>query len=153
MSVEQHLETDLTCMGDDLVHDLHRGQPFQVRVHLVEGDAIRGDAGVEHLVAVRQADGVVAKALDLLEHLFVVARPEPVNHVVAGLESEPIDARHSHRVAVRVQDLPPPGVPVSISQGGRRARRREDQGESDHGDGDARKPSLHLAPSFPEESR
>jgi hypothetical protein len=121
--VEEHLEPDLAGVGDNPVHDLDRAQTHQVGVLAVrEVDAVRRRAGIEHLVAVRQPQRVVAEALDLVEHRPVVAGPEPVRRVVRGLEAEPVDPGDADRLVRGVEDLGAARVEVAGagSAGGRR---------------------------------
>src|SRR5437763_1062234 len=55
--------------------------------------------------------------------------PQPVHHVVRGVEAEPVDAGDPQRRAGRVQDLPAAGMPVA---GAGRVRRRS-QDRREHG--------------------
>ena len=64
--VEDDLEAPRLAPGDEFVHDLRPGQPPQVRVQPVV-DAAGRAASVEELVAVGNADAVVAQRPDLVE--------------------------------------------------------------------------------------
>jgi hypothetical protein len=43
----------------------------------------------------------------------IVLRPKPVNHLVGGLKTVPIDPRNAHHLAIRIQNLATTGMPVT----------------------------------------
>ena len=131
--VEDHLEPDLAGIGHDRVHDLQTTPPLQVGV-LAEVDAVGLAAGVEELVAVRQADRVEAERLHLIHHLPVASGPEAVWGEVRRLEAEQVHTGDPHRLVVGVEDLAAGGAEVAGGHAGLRVA----FGDRDIADRDAR---------------
>lgn len=121
--VEHDLQARPPRVCHDPVQHLERGQAPQVGVDAVVVDAAGQGARLEDVVAVGDADGVVAQGLDLVEHALVVAGPQAVGHPDVGLEAEPVDAGDPYGLPRSVQDLPAAGVPVPFT-GRRRTGRR-----------------------------
>src|SRR5215213_2107400 len=68
---------------------------------------VRDGVQLPHRVGERDADGVVAVLLYLVDDRRVVFRPEAVRDVVGGLEPVPVDARDSELRAARRDDFAP----------------------------------------------
>ncbi len=100
-------------VADDLVQDLQRGEPDQVRVDEVV-DPGRGRAGLDRVVRVRDAQRVVAQPGHGVELAAPgVARPQAVERLVVGLHAEPVDAGQPDGGARAVDDLVAAGVQVA----------------------------------------
>ena len=104
MVIEDDLHADLVGIGDDLVHDLERGQADEIRI-LGIVDALGRARGVQHVGGVGQADGVEPQLLHLLHHVLIAAGPQTVRGLVLAFKAEPVHAGDLHGVAVGVHDL------------------------------------------------
>ena len=132
MVVENDVQPDLPGIGDDLVQDLQRVQPLQVGVNraaaVVIADVRGNDGRLHHLVRHRHANHVVAVALDGIQDVVIILRPQSVYHFVGGLEAIPVDAGDANDVAVGIQNLVSAGVPISgLREGGARHQSHDHQ--------------------------
>src|SRR5258705_10522208 len=132
MAVEDEAQPDGAAIVDDLIHDLDASQANQVSILATgEVNAIGRTAGIKELVTIRQPDGVVAQALDLVKHVFVVARPQTMHNIVGRLKPEPVDASDAHLLVVLIQDEFAAGVPITCSSRICSRCRRSSHGTSD----------------------
>jgi len=126
MIVENHPQIDGGCALHNLVHHLQCVQSNQIGISGLAVSILSevgGNHGVlHHLIGERQADGVIAVALNLVQNGVIVLRPQPVNDAVGRLKAIPVDSRHAHRLIVGVKNLMAAGVPIAgtLSVSGRR---------------------------------
>ena len=102
--VEDDHQALATGLRDDDVHHLLGRLALQLGVLATAVIDAAGGGRVQHLERERHADRVEAVGLDLGEHVLVVARPQAVRGVDAGLEAEPVDALQDDLVAAGVND-------------------------------------------------
>ena len=102
--VEDDHQALATSLRDDDVHHLLGRLALQLGVLAAAVIDATGGRRLEHLQRERHPDRVEAIRLDLGEHVLVVARPEAVRRVDAGLEAEPVDALQNDLVAGGVDD-------------------------------------------------
>ncbi|GAP64010.1 hypothetical protein ARMA_2433 [Ardenticatena maritima] len=102
--IQNHLQAPLSGAFDNLVHNFQRGQSHQIGVFGVINPRRHG-ARIQHLIGKRQANTVVAQRFDLIEHLFPIARPQAMHHVVARLKAKPVDPAKRHHIAIGVANL------------------------------------------------
>ena len=121
--VEDDHESQATGLGDDGVHDLQRCLALEVGVAAAAVVDARGGRAAHGLQGEGNADRVEAKVIDLLEHVLVVARPQPMWRLVGGLETEPVDALPDDRLALRVGDAVARGHERVVDRAGGRRRR------------------------------
>ena len=117
MVIEDDAQANRPGVSDNRVHILQRGLPDEGSVcgsAAGIGCVVAGHwVGFHHLVGERDTDHVVAEALDGVQDGLVVLCPQPVDEIVAGFESIPVDSRNTNFRAVRVENLVAAGMPVS----------------------------------------
>ena len=121
--VEDDHESQAAGFGDDGIHDLQRCLALEVGVAAAAVIDARGGRAAHGLQGEGNADRVEAQVIDLLEHVLVVARPQPVRRLVGGLETEPVDALPDDRLALRVGDAVARGHERVVDRAGDRRRR------------------------------
>ena len=137
MPVQDDAHPERAGVVDDLVQDLQRREPDEVRVR-VGVDARRDRAGLERITGVRHPDRVVAQLGHVVDHrLPRDARPQAVERLVVRLHAEPVDPGQAHGRTRGVDDLVALGAEVAGPGAARRRRdgaalRRRDHG----GDGE-----------------
>ena len=115
--VEDHTKSGRARRSHDFVHHLQRIQPFQVGVDGAASVRIRNvrrnHRAFDHLIRVRQTNGVIAVALCGVQNRVIILCPQAVNDLIGGFKAIPVDTRNAYRVPTRVYDLISAGVPIS----------------------------------------
>ena len=136
MAVEDDAQADLGGVADNLVHDVQAGKALQIGVE-GEVDASGDTAGVEELGGKGEAQGVVAEAEDLAEHILVVALVQAVRSEGGGFEAEPVDAGNADGAIGGIEELGALGMPGTGADGGGGGRKGGRKGgRGDRGGGE-----------------
>ena len=107
--IENDAQPDLPRIGDDLVHNLQAALPSQIGV-LREVDSLRNAAGIEQLIGKWQTNGVEAKLLHLVHHVFVIAHAQAIRRELRGFQAKPTHAGQTDGLIAGIENLIAGGV-------------------------------------------